>query len=235
LEVFFHGRIDPHYFLLEMATFPEKRVYEQALSDLSLAYHQLQVLPELLTVVLHPKGRLRIQGAHEVTSRLQWSRLACQWKVVELWELAAEDLLSAQQVGLLPWVALTRFQGPPGPILEQCRRQIDAQALPDERANLLAVSQVLAQLRYNDPKLLAILGGKQLMDESPLIQEIVAEKKQEARQEDIQDVLQARFGSVPKDIVERLPGVRSEKKLRALVKYAGRCSDLESFRARLFS
>ncbi len=102
LEVFFRGRDTADYFLLEVATYPEKRISEQALNDLSLAYHQHQVLPELLTVVLHPKGQLRVRGGHEVTSRLQWSQLACQWKVVELWELAAEDLLSAGDVGLVP-------------------------------------------------------------------------------------------------------------------------------------
>jgi len=102
LEVFFRGRDTADYFLLEVATYPEKRISEQALNDLSLAYHQHQVLPELLTVVLHPKGQLRVRGGHEVTSRLQWSQLACQWKVVELWELAAEDLLSAGDVGLGP-------------------------------------------------------------------------------------------------------------------------------------
>src|ERR1700738_372655 len=64
LEVIFHGRRTPDYFLLEVATYPEKRILEQALHDLMLAYHQLGVLPELLTVVLHPKGRFRVSGGH---------------------------------------------------------------------------------------------------------------------------------------------------------------------------
>ena len=102
LEVFFHGRGTAYYFLLEVATYPEKRILEQALSDLTLAYHQLQVLPELLTLVLHPRGSLRVSGGHEVVSRLHWSQLTCRWKVVELWEVAAEELLSAGDVGLLP-------------------------------------------------------------------------------------------------------------------------------------
>jgi hypothetical protein len=154
---------------------------------------------------------------------------------VELWELAADELLSAGDVGLVPWVPLTQFPGPPGPILEQCRRRIDKQALPAERDNLLAVSQVLAQLRYNDPKLLALLGGKRVMIESPLIKEIVAESKQEAMQEAILQFLQARFDSVPEDVAKRVRGVRAEKKLNALIKHAARCPDLEAFRQRLLS
>ena len=233
LEVLFHGRARPDYFLLEVATYPEKRILEQALSDLTLAYHQLQALPELLTVVLHPKGRLRVTGGHEVVSRLGWSQLTCRWKVVELWELAAEELLAPGDVGLVPWVPLTQFRGPPGPILEQCRRRIDQQALPNERDNLLAVSQVLARLRYNDPKLLSILGGKQVMIESPLIKEIVEETEQKAKQEAILEVLQTRFGSVPEAMAERLCAVGGEKKLKALLKHAVRCTDLEAFRKRL--
>jgi hypothetical protein len=159
--------------------------------------------------------------------------LVCRWKVVELWELAADDLLAAGDVGLVPWVPLTRFQGPPAPLLEECRRRIDKQARPEERDNLLAVSQVLVQLRYNDPELLKILGGKRVMIESPLIKEIVAENTQKARQEDILEVLQARFGEVPKDVAERLRSIRAQKKLKALVKHAAQCPDLEAFWRRL--
>jgi hypothetical protein len=233
LEVFFHGRSTPDYFLLEVATYPEKRILEQALDGLTLAYQHLHVLPELLTVVLYPRGRFRVTGDHEVTSRLQWSQLACRWKVVELWQLMAEDVLAAGDVGLVPWVPLTRFQGPPAPILAECRRRIDKQALPEERDNLLAVSQVLVQLRYNDPELLAILGGKRIMIESPLINEIVAESTQKTMQEDILEFLKARFGAIPEEISESLRNVCARKKLKALVKHAARSADLEAFRRRL--
>jgi hypothetical protein len=229
LEVYFHGRSAPDYFLLEVATYPEKRVLEQALKDLTLAYQHLHILPELLTVVLYPRGQFRLTGDHVVTSRLQWSQLVCQWKVVELWELVAEDLLATGDVGLVPWVPLTRFQGPPAPLLEACRRRIDELALPEERDNLLAVSQVLVQLRYNDPKLLTILGGKQAMIESPLINEIIAERTQN----DIVEVLRARFDEVPEGIIERLRKITADKKLTTLIKYAVQCPTLESFRKRL--
>ena len=229
LEVYFHGRSAPDYFLLEVATYPEKRVLEQALGDLTLAYQHLHILPELLTVVLYPRGRFRLTGDHAVTSRLQWSQLVCRWKVVELWELVAEDLLATGDVGLVPWVPLTRFQGPPAPLLEACRRRIDELARPEERDNLLAVSQVLVQLRYNDPRLLTILGGKQLMIESPLINEILAENTQEA----ILRFLQARFGDVPEEVVQRLRSISADRKLKALIKHAAQCPTLEAFHRRL--
>ena len=88
---------------------------------------------------------------------------------------------------------------------------------------------MLVQLRYNDPRLLTILGGKQAMIDSPLIREIVAEN----RQADIVDVLQTRFGEVPEEIVERLRKVSADRKLRTLLKHAVQCPSLASFRKRL--
>ena len=137
--------------------------------------------------------------------------------------------MATGDVGLVPWVPLTRFQGPPAPLLEACRQRIDELARPEERDNLLAVSQVLVQLRYNDPKLLTILGGKQVMIESPLINEIIAEKAQN----DIVEVLRARFDEVPEGIIERLRKITADKKLTTLLKYAVQCPSLESFRKRL--
>ncbi len=201
------------------------------LDDLTLAYQQLRVLPELLTLVLHPKGQLRITGRHELLSRLQWSQLACRWKVVELWTLPAEDLLAAGDVGLIPWVPLAKYEGPAETLLEQCRESIEEQARPEERENLLAVSQVMARLRFQDQELLSILGGKRIMIESPLIKEILAERTQE----DMVIVLQGRFGAVPGEITARLGKITSEKKLNDLLAYSGQCPDLEAFRKRLQS
>src|SRR5262245_44074541 len=77
-------------------------------------------------------------------------------------------------LGRLPSGSNVATHGTP-PIGQEQRRRIDEQAVPEERANLLAVSQMLVQLRYNDPKLVAILGRRRAMIESPLINEIVAE------------------------------------------------------------
>ena len=60
---------------VEVATYPEPRLVEQAFDDLMLAYQQLRQLPELLTVVLHPKGALPRPGRLERTAGYGWSRL----------------------------------------------------------------------------------------------------------------------------------------------------------------
>jgi predicted transposase YdaD len=237
LEVVFQGRRDADYFLVEVATYPERRLADQVLDGLLLAYAQLRVLPEMLTLVLHPKGRVRIGGRRDLQSRLGWSQLQYRWRTVELWTLPAEELLAAGDIGLIPWVPLTRFEGPPRALLEQCRERIEQDAASDEKANLLAVTQVLTRLRFSDLSLLTVLGGSQVMIESPLIKELVAEARQEAhqeaRQEDILAVLQARFGELPAELARRVRAVRSRRTLDALVRHAARCPDLDVFRKRL--
>jgi len=123
------------------------------------------------------------------------------------------------------------FAHRPEPILRQCRERIDQQAPATERSNLLAVMQVLTKLRYNDAGLLAILGGTQIMIESPLIQELVADRLQKA----VVGSLTTRFGVVSPDIVTALHAVQAEVKLYELNNWAASCPDLEAFRARLAS
>jgi hypothetical protein len=199
------------------------------LRDLVLVYLDRQVLPEVLVVVLHPKGQLQVADTLALASPRDWTRWQASWRVVELWKLPAEDLLAAQDPGLVPWIPLMNFSGPPEPVLRQCREIINQKARPEEHANLLAVTQVLAGLRYNDPELWAILGGEQTMIESPVIQDLLAK----AKHQDILNVLQARFGPVPQEVATALRAIDDVEKLVDLVPFAAVCQDLDSFRARV--
>ena len=58
---------------------------------------------------------------------------------------------------------------------QQCRAQIDEEAPPEKRENLLAVTQVLEGSRYNEVGLFQLLGGRNAMIESPVLQELKAE------------------------------------------------------------
>jgi hypothetical protein len=233
LEVVFPDRPEPDLFLVEITTYPERRIEEQVLRGAQLVYLDRRALPEVLVLVLQPRGDFRLTGASEAASQHGWTHLRCNWRMVELWTLPAEQLLAANDVGLVPWVPLTRFDGPPEPVLEECRRRIDQQAPPDEQANLLAVTQVLAHLRYNNRQLLSIFGGSRAMIESPLVQELIAETKQRTTQQHILDNLEARFGPVPSEIAVKVRAITDEKKLSDFHRHAATCPDLESFRARL--
>ena len=93
------------------------------------------------------------------------------------------------------------------------------------------VSQVLARLRFSDPRLLALMGGERVMFESPLLQEMMAK----ARRKDVLMVLRERFGSVPVDVSELLEVVTTEKALDRLVKKAVACPSIDAFRDHLLS
>ncbi len=245
LEVRLQGEPQDDLFLIEVATYPERRVGKQLTGDLMLVYLDRGELPEAVTFVLRPKGKYRIPRSRNLRSRHGLSSCRVKWRAVELWTIPAEDLLQAQDVGLIPWVPLTNFADPPETMVQRCREVIEQHAPPGEKANLLAVTQVLTYLRYNDAGLLTILGGRKVMLESPLIDELVMEKYGdeltkltakiqetacETARSDILAVLEARFGDLPRDLREEIESIHDERQFRGLVRSAVSCPDLDAFR-----
>lgn len=96
------------------------------------------------------------------------------------------------------------------------RQRID-QAPEQEQENLLAVAQVMAQMRYNDAGLLAVFGGTPVFDDSPLVLAAIdrASKKitRNNMEEAVLQVLEARFEAVPPALVESLHAVADEGRL----------------------
>jgi hypothetical protein len=76
--------------------------------------------------------------------------------------------------------------------------------------------------------------GGEAMIESPLYKEIVEETQREARQQDILDLLEDRFGPEAKDLEPQLKAVAFER-LRELHRFAARSRSLAAFRKRLRS
>jgi hypothetical protein len=233
------GESEPGLFILELATYPEPRIAEQALRDMALVYLDRGIVPEVLVVVLHPRGNQQAAVSTELPSPLGWTSLQGRWRVVELWTIPAEALLQAGDVGLIPWVPLARFDGPPEPIFRQCRARIDAEALPEEHDNLLAVAQVLAGLRYNDPRLFELLGGREAMIESPVLQKLkdewTRETANETERQAIVRFLVARFGKQADELKPELDAIDDKARLEDLITLAARCRNLEAFRKRLLS
>jgi hypothetical protein len=67
------------------------------------------------------------------------------------------------------------------------------------------------------------------MIESPLIQELLAEQTQKT----ILNILRARLGSVPTEVVTALQAITNDERLQQLAIQAASCQDLAAFRARL--
>jgi len=229
IEVRCNGEAEPDLFVLEIATYPEARVVEQVVSNTALVYLDRQIVPDVLVLFLHPRGNAPAIGATTLRSRHGWTTWPLSWRIVELWKVPAADLLAAGDVGLIPWVPLTHFDRPAESIVRECRERIDQDAPPNERENMLAVTQLLAGLRYNDPKLFQILGGRKAMIESPLLDELKAEWTQDT----LINFLVARFGSKAKSLESELKAITDESRLQELVKNAATCRTLSSFRKQL--
>lgn len=226
IEAKLRRKAKPVRFVVEISTYPYRRLSKQAVDDSIVAYLNHGELPETLTLILHPGGRKRVAGTADLASPQGWTRLHLEWKVVELWTIPAADLLAADDVGLIPWVPLAKIDGPPEPVFRECRARIDRDAPSRDRENLLAVAQILAHLNYNDPGLFQLLGGRKAMIESPVLRELLAERDRHL----ILTVLGARFGEEAEALQEGLNRIKGEKRLEELAKQAGVCADLESFR-----
>jgi hypothetical protein len=233
LEAKLRGESKPALFVLELSSYPYHRLTKQVARDMMAVFLDRGVLPEMLSVILHPRGRKNRESTWALASQQGWSRAEFQWKMIELWMIPAAELLEAQDVGLIPWVPLTKFDDSPTPIFRECRRRIDRDAPGDEHDNLLAVTQVLAGLRYNDPKLFQILGGRKAMIESPVLKEFIAENTRETLRKAISGFLIGRFGPAARKLQRPLELIEDESELAELVKFAGACSDVASFQARL--
>jgi hypothetical protein len=165
-----------HPYIVEIETYGERSTPRDLLDDLMFVYQDRHELPDVLILVLRPKGQVVVPDNITLQSDGGLTDLRASWRVVELWKVPASELLATGKPGLMPWVPLTRLDEPAPVILGECRRIIDEKAKPEEHANLLAVTQVLMGLVHHEAALYSIFGGKEAMIESPILKELIDEK-----------------------------------------------------------
>jgi hypothetical protein len=90
-----------------------------------------------VALVLHPRGKRPIPSELVIQSDEGSTRIHVQWKLVELWKIPAANLLAAGDIGLIPWVPLAQFNGPPEPIFRACRDRIEQDPDPKERESIM--------------------------------------------------------------------------------------------------
>lgn len=235
LEVERRSHPEPHSFIVEIATYPERRLEEQLLRATLLVLLDRRVVPDVVALILRPKGKLRVRPSVSLPSPDGWSEVTVRWRLVELWKVAADALLRTGDPGLMPWVPLTHFAGSPELILQECRKVIELNAGEEEQTSLLAVTQVLTGLRYNDSRLMAILGGREIMIESPVLEELKTEWTAETTAVHILRLLDIRFGPMTQEIQASVRAIQDLPRLEALFTVAAGCASLEAFRAHLQS
>jgi hypothetical protein len=232
IEVEHEAQDEVDLYLLEIMTYPDARVIKQVVRDTALVLLDRDVLPEVVVLFLRPKGSVEVAGEAVLRSRNGFTSWPLSWKVVKLWEVPAQELLAAGDIGLIPWVPLSLIDGSPEAVFRQCRDRIDRDAAPEEQENLMAITQVFARLRYNDERLFQLFGGRKAMIENPVIQEIVADSKREAAREFILKVLETRFGPSAHTLAPEVSGV-DPSQLDDALKLAVTCRSLASFRKKL--
>lgn len=260
LEVEVSDEVESALVLVEIATYSEPRVVEQARDGMAAVLLDRGRLPDVLTIILRPKGRYRVPESASISSTLGCSELSFQWRVVELWKVDAEALLASGDVGLIPWVPLAKLNRPAREVVAECRRRIDESTPKSKQNDLLSVMQVLLSLRFRDRRLFQLLGGKRAMIESPLIDELVderygdqmrrelAERKRQFAEElaeqvaeqveqelrnSVVAILKVRFRSVTDETLAALANIDDENKLRGLLEHSAVCNSPEEFLARL--
>ena len=82
LEAQIRGHAEPNLFLVEVATYPERRLVEQVFGDAALAWLNRRILPEVLVLVLHPKGKIEAVDSASLQSPLGWTHWNARWRVV---------------------------------------------------------------------------------------------------------------------------------------------------------
>jgi hypothetical protein len=233
IEVYHRGESVPDFYLIEAATHPETRIAGQILDDTAAFRLVHRALPEVMVLYLRPGGQIEAAGSAEVRSPRGLTSWDVRWRAIRLWEVPAADLLAANDVGLIPWVPLAKIDGPPEPILRECRDRILRQSPEDEREAMLVVTHFLAGLKYNDPRVFEVLGGLEIMleNKSPFVQEW----RREVIKDAIVDLLVDRFGPEAGELRADLGLIKDATRLRAVHMLAATCGDLVSFRNGLSS
>jgi hypothetical protein len=271
LEVRFPGQAELTLVLVEIETYPDSDADRQVFDDLMLIAVDRNAVPEVVSLVLKPKGKLNLTGTAERTSRRGRTRLSGSWPVVRLWELDAEELLNSPDAGVVPWVPLTRTTLQPDELLARCRDRLAAVADPNDRAGLIAVTGILAKLAFPNSDLWPLFRSSGVLDkvieevkrlnpgwqplpvfdvlpESPTAQNdfiralgassalrdwVGAALGGEVIRTEVRAELNARFGDVPADRIAALDAVSDPARLRALLRLAVTCPDLDAFVAGL--
>jgi predicted transposase YdaD len=174
---------------VEIETYPDADADRQVFDDLMLIAVDRRVVPEVIALVLKPKGNLTVTGAANRVSVRGGTRMSGSWPVVRLWELDADQLLAAGDAGLIPWVPLTRTALPPDELMARCHERLVQVPDPNDRAGLLAVTQLLAGLAFPDRRFFKLFGGSQMFD-SPVFEEVKEMLRAHIEKEVLQEGLQ---------------------------------------------
>jgi predicted transposase YdaD len=187
------------------------------------------------------------------------------YRVIRLWEEDPQVILDSGLTGLLPLLPL--MAGSSADLLEESLSALEERLeSSEERTSLMKVAALLASIRTKPNIIRSILRGRamvNLMEETPLGRELLAERAERLLQENIErearireadqagreaglkagqaeGLRQAvmrfiahRFGTVPEDIRQQLQSIVETDRLGRLLDAAYDTADLEDYRRQL--
>ena len=236
----FPGEREPRLVIVEIESYADSTADRQVLDDIMLVALEHRRMPEVVSLILKPKGEVAVNGRDERASPSRQVRLVGTWPVVKLWEIDAETLFADGDDGLIPLAPLARTTLPPVEIVTRCVDRMNAVADDTERSSLLTVASIFLKLAGSPFDLIRLPGGKAMFLEKIVRQMEEAELAEareywrprhfaDARRTDVLAELQERFGSVPSEVADAVNGIDSETRLRQLHRFAVTCPDLAAF------
>ncbi|MEG3438458.1 DUF4351 domain-containing protein [Pannus brasiliensis CCIBt3594] len=129
------------------------------------------------------------------------------FNVIRLWEVPTEQLL--ESTGLLPFAVLSRTENPTG-VLERVARKIEAIEGESEQNNVAASTAVIAGLLLDRMTIKRVL-RRDIMRESVIYQDILAEGEAKGEVKLILRQLTRRFGEIPQDMTEKIRELQVEE------------------------
>jgi hypothetical protein len=244
LEVTFPDEQTPVLVLIEIETYPEADADRQVLDDIMIILLERKQLPEVISLVLKPKGNLEVRGEVIRRGRRGRTELRGKWPVVRLWELEANDLIETGNPGLVPWAVLAHSALKPEELVTRCRDTIQTTASAEHRESLLVVTQILASLAFPKQQFLNLFGGTpvlmDLMDTAladelrkVIREQLRAETRLLILRENILEAIEARFGVVPPEITTQINAITDDTRLKGLLRFAITCADINAFSVEL--
>ena len=243
IEATYAGSKEPLLFLVEIETFSDPDIDRQVFEDLLLCGLNYPVLPEVIVLILKPRGRKRPQGKFRCASPSASVTIEGNWKVIELWSLDSEELFNLNDAGVVPWIPLTQTKLSPTALLKRCREEIERNAPPKQVQTLLTATRIMASAVISSESVLDLLLRSEKMLILPELERIKKAFREEGRTEgeadgvlkgkrtSIVELLEDRFGKVLKQIPRTLETVSSFGRLRELQRTALTCSTLAEFLA----
>ncbi len=245
----FPNEVQPRLVIVEIESYADSTADRQVMDDIMLVVLEHRRTPEVVSLILKPKGEVAVAGRDERASPSGQVRLVGTWPVVKPWEIDAETLFADGDDGLIPLAPLARTALPPVEIVTRCVDRMNAVADDTERSSLLSVASIFLKLAGAPFDLIQLPGGKAMflekivrqMEEAELaearekLERRYTEGQREGQRSAVIAALEARFAAIPPDIADAVNAVEDVSRLRHLLRVAATCHDVAAFAAELAS